>query len=288
MGVNLRQRQHTGNKAEAVKRISSRNIEKVNIDSENESDQDIKLESENENTNKNKSKNEIESETIETVSDSRSSNSDLSLVSSSSSSELEETETETEGSEDDREIRRIIKKTEAETRNLSLTARQRAKLTEPDNHITITPIESISSILTDEQSLKKSEKSRRRKLQRDLKLEETKRATIDRLLQKPPKVIAEQVNPETTAQAQERRNKDLMLKPDMIRYTDNSTQSTITFPDNETFEKYIQQFTNSASSRPFDCSKSRKICQVCNSEPKKYTHPTSGQAFCSLNCYKLM
>lgn len=301
MVVNLRQRQRPGakTKTEPAKRKSSRIIENVshddkveeediNIDSDSESesksndDEDIQLESDSENEN------EILDHSVISVSDV-----EAEELEEDNSSEDSSEDSSEEGSEDDREIRRILKKTEAETRNLSLTARQRAKINESDSK----PMDESSSTpmntntLTDEQSLKKSEKSRRRKLQRDLKLEETKRATIDRLLQKQPKIIAiEQVDTETSEQAQERREQDLILKPGMIRYIDNALQSTLTFPDEETYENCIKDF------KPVICTgilneteplaKGKGICQVCNVEPSKYTHPSKGKVFCSLKCYK--
>ena len=292
MVVNLRQRQQrpgAKTKAEPAKRKSSRIIknisyddkveeEDVNIDSESESndDEDIQLESDSENEN------EILDHSVTSVSD----------------VEAEEENSSEEGSEDDREIRRILKKTEAETRNLSLTARQRAKLNGSDSK----PIDELSSMapesllsssknantLTDEQSLKKSEKSRRRKLQRDLKLEETKRATIDRLLQKQPKniVTEQQADTETSEQAaQERREQDLILKPGMIRYIDNARQSTLTFPDEETYENCIKEF-KPVILASMSFVQVKGTCQVCNVEPSKYTHPSKGKVFCSLKCYK--
>lgn len=305
MVVNLRQRQRPGakTKTEPAKRKSSRIIENVshdnkveeediNIDSESESesksndDEDIQLESDSENEN------EILDHSVISVSDVEAEE----LEEGNSSEDSSE-----EGSEDDREIRRILKKTEAETRNLSLTARQRAKLNESDpkpmDESSSTPVETTLSsskntnTLTDEQSLKKSEKSRRRKLQRDLKLEETKRATIDRLLQKQPKIIAiEQVDTETSEQAQERLEQDLILKPGMIRYIDNALQSTLTFPDEETYENCIKYFKpvicTSILNENEPLAKGKGICQVCNVEPSKYTHPSKGKVFCSLKCYK--
>ena len=199
---------------------------------------------------------------------------------------------EEEGSEDDKEIRRIIKKTEAETRNIHLTARQRTKLEgglqtdEPENQ------SDSKAALTDEQALRKSEKSRRRKLQRDQKIEETKRATIERLLLKqkknPPTPAVSQVdgsNDETLGQDNNKSRDPFArsVESGSLRFIETAEKSILNIPDDFTFEVAFKSFSDKSDHRPTDC-----ICQVCSKNPSKYRHPSKGTLFCSSSCFKMI
>lgn len=281
--VNLRQR---APQSKVIKRTSSRNTsdnsstvnkkykeEIVKIDSESESgsiEEDIALE-------------ESEGETDDLL--------DGYVVSSSSSSLSSEDNSvsigsDSEGSEDDKEIRRIIEKTEAETRNIPLTARQRAKLEGGTVDFAESESNLASTALTDEQALKKSEKSRRRKLQRDAKIEETKRATIDRLLQKQKKTPVNEEEADNTAtidnDSTDNFKDPATLESGYMRFIDNNTGTILKFPDDATFEAAISDLTR----LPKICTETS--CQVCSHGQGKYVHPRSGKRFCSVNCFKLI
>lgn len=190
-------------------------------------------------------------------------------------------------SEDDKEIRRIIEKTEAETRNIPLTARQRAKLEGgiQDPLLQNTHQETETDVISNEQALKLSEKSRRRKLQRAQKIEETKRATIDRLLQKQKKTpIAPSAAEEAAIKEAEKEALEdgSVLKPGMIRYIDRPTETILQFPDESTFHAAISDFI------PKPLQNQDRSCQICEAMESKYTHPANGQFFCSLSCFKLI
>ena len=186
------------------------------------------------------------------------------------------------GSEDDKEIKRIIEKTEAETRNIPLTARQRAKLAGGLNHPIDLKEADNSTVLTDEQALRKSEKSRRRKLQRDAKIEETKRATIDRLLQKQKKPTA----PENQSEGQLDESKDShqleALLPGTLRFISNSHGSFLKFADSESLQSFVSGFSAPRQSGH------DSLCKICKKNQSKYVHPLNGKSFCSLSCYKLI
>lgn len=188
-------------------------------------------------------------------------------------------------SEDDKEIQRIIEKSQEETRNIPLTARQRAKLTNEDEEVTE---ETEQVMLTDEQTLKNSEKSRRRKLQRDAKVEETKRATIDRLLQKQQKKTPSKEEVEASEALQKATDKELkeaqqILSHGTVRFINREKESLVEFPDMETFAQYTQEFL-----LPANKIKSTATCEVCSKNTAKYTHPSTGKAFCSISCYKVI
>lgn len=199
-----------------------------------------------------------------------------------------EDEEELSGSEDDKEIQRIIEKTEAETRNIPQTARQRAKLTGGlllDGHPTDSKEEAHgATVVTDEQALRNSEKSRRRKLQRDAKMEETKRATIDRLLQKQKKPAAATENQsEETDGSKDSLSSLNILQPGTVRFIDNSNGPFLHFADPESLQSFASDIVAPARRSCRD-----SLCQICKTNPGKYVHPASGQSFCSLSCYKLI
>lgn len=284
--VNLRQR--TPAKSKVTKRTSLRTsgdkpakqfkqYEEISIDSsDGNEEEDIILEDDSE--PESSSKLSSESDLLE----------GYASTSTTVISDQEENDEDGSESEDDKEIRRIIEKTEAETRNIPLTARQRSKLegTGPSDIIEQTISTNNNEIaLTDEQALKKSEKSRRRKLQRDAKIEETKRATIDRLLQKQKKT------PVASAESDEKNeenNSDLItinktiIQTGYIRFIENSDKSLIQFPDENTFQAAVSEMTRTPK------VSSDSLCQVCQKGHSKYVHPRNNKLFCSSACYKLI
>lgn len=187
-----------------------------------------------------------------------------------------------EESEDDKEIRRIIEKTEAETRNIPLTARQRAKLEGGIQDPLQTNSNNQTDTLSSEQALKLSEKSRRRKLQRAQKIEETKRATIDRLLQKQKKTPAPSNDVEATDSETVQNEDESVLKTGTVRFIDRPNETFLQFPDESTYQTVLSDFIQPKTEFI------RKKCQICHKNESKYTHPRSGHLFCSLSCYKLI
>ena len=202
-------------------------------------------------------------------------------------------EEEEEVSEDDKEIQRIIEKTGEETRNIPLTARQRAKLDGGISELgeALETSTSAGLITTDEQALKNSEKSRRRKLQRDAKIEENKRATIDRLLQKQKKTPVTDSNSTSTADPTESTKSadnsitnESTLKPGYTRYIDKSDLTLLQFPDLATLQSSMADL----NCKPPKIYADPSTCQVCKKYSSKYVHPLKGTLFCSSACYKLI
>lgn len=279
--ANLRQRPAAVAKPikSPAKRISSRvsetavNYEEVKIDSD---DSDILLEESEEEIVKNES--DIFDGYGSEANQIKSSSSDDISIDSESESENDNKYGNDE-SEDDKEIRRIIEKTEAETRNIPLTARQRAKLEGGIQDPLLLPKEA-ADVISNEQALKMSEKSRRRKLQRAQKIEETKRATIDRLLQKQKKTTPAPIEETVTKEAT--LEDESILKPGMIRYIDRPNETVLQFPDESTFNTALSDFV------PKPLQSQERVCQICKTCESKYTHPANGRFFCSLSCYKLI
>lgn len=218
-------------------------------------------------------------------------NSDLE-VESDSEEEVEEEEdissSQSDKSEDDREIRRIIEKTAAETKNIPLTARQRAaKQAEKSKEADEDQEEKeqvflslpMSKPLSEEQMLLKSEKSRRRKMQREQKLEETKRATIERLLTKQRGAASDKASEETDEGVESVENlNDNSIPSGCIRFIDRANDTFLVIPVGE----------NCFSPPPTPLVRPTEICAVCKKCPRKYTHPTTGKPFCSLTCFKAL
>lgn len=195
-------------------------------------------------------------------------------------------------SDDDREIRRIIMKTNAETQILHLTARQKAKsdaTTEHGlGHENILLELPTSKPLTEEQVLNKSEKSRRRKMQRDAKIEENKRATIDRLLLKQQKPVPVDASGGLTKEESAAADKiaelaSKELQPGFYRYIDSKSESILQFPNPESLNL---SFPPTPPTKP----ETNKIlyCDICKKNESKYKHPSNLKRFCSLTCYKLI
>lgn len=289
--ANLRQRAVVKPVKSPAKRTSSRSTgaakeqyEEVKIDSDGSSEE-ILLDDDDEEEPISKNGSDILDgyASDNQIKSSSSSDDDISIDSESDATEILGDE-----SEDDKEIRRIIEKTEAETRNMPLTARQRAKLEGGIQDPLL--IESNNQhqgtdVISNEQSLKLSEKSRRRKLQRAQKIEETKRATIDRLLQKQKKTPAAPSADEDAAIKEAERvakEGESILKPGIIRYIDRPDETVLLFPDDSTFNNIIADFS------PKPLLNSDRYCQICKANNSKYIHPANGKFFCNLSCYKLI
>lgn len=279
--VNLRQRAAATTKVtkSPVKRTSARVIQNATKYEELkiESDEEILLDDEEESI-KTESNENSKSSTSSSASALTSASDDISIDSESENDEFVINDDE---SEDDKEIRRIIEKTEAETRNIPLTARQRAKLEGGIQDPLLQNSTPENYIVSNEQALKMSEKSRRRKLQRAQKIEETKRATIDRLLQKQKKTPAPSTE-EIITENVESSIDEFLLNPGMMRYIDSQTGTALQFPDESTFNTALATFT------PKTLQTRVRSCQICKANESKYTYPVNGQFFCSLNCYKLI
>ena len=284
--ANLRQRADPKTVKSPAKRASSRvtgtvheKYEEVKIDSD-DSSEDILLDDEDES--------ELIVKNGSDILDGYASDNKFISSSSDDISIDSESETESRGddeSEDDKEIRRIIEKTEAETRNIPLTARQRAKLEGGIQDPLLQDTHQETDVISNEQALKMSEKSRRRKLQRAQKIEETKRATIDRLLQKQKKTPTAPSAAEEAAIKEAEKvalEDESVLKPGMIRYIDRPAETILQFPDESTFNAVMFDFI------PKPIQNDNRSCQICKTRESKYTYPANGRFFCSLSCFKLM
>lgn len=167
-----------------------------------------------------------------------------------------------------------------------MTARQKAKL-EQESRMYMDIDEILPSAhkkpdLTEEEILKRAEKSRRRKLQQDQKMEEHKHATIQRLLMKQgaksKKMKLEQMG-EGNASVESLGNALVEEKPfEGCRYVDSKDTTCLVITNEKTFEQVFA---------PIATPKAELSCSVpgCHN-PKKYTHAKSDRPVCSLQCYK--
>jgi hypothetical protein len=194
------------------------------------------------------------------------SNEDSLSIDLESGEEMEYSEDD-ELSEDEAEVQRIIAKTSAETARLGLTARQRrlhqqsqaeannvlatAEDNDEEEELVALP---LSKPLSEEQMLRKSEKSRRRKIQRDAKLEETKRATIERLLTKQQQqkgkgksggkeanLATDQANSESVTNEGSKQVASDSIPAGFYRYIDRRDETLILLPDQETRASFLAQ-----------------------------------------------
>lgn len=196
-----------------------------------------------------------------------------------------------------------------------LTARQRAALdAAPDEALSASPLLSAVSDtipsstatptpaaglpLTEEEQLRKSEVSRRRKHQRDLKLEESKAATIQRLLQKQgsrsKKMLSRVERVEdvgvATGQGVEAVGTESGLGAGATRYVDRREGAFLTVAVGGAGageeDKYVRSMLGEqvrvAVPRPVLCAAPR--CK----NAKKYVHSVLMQPVCSLACYRAL
>lgn len=174
-------------------------------------------------------------------------------VDSTDTESFESSTTDVSVSEDEAEIRKIVQKTQAEATNLGLTARQRRLQNDqtPENSDENDPEPPLLSLpmtrpLTDEQMLRKSEKSRRRKMQQEAKLEETKRATIERLLTK-QRGSTSTSNAPASAVDQNGSGTAIAgpstfdIPSGFYRYIDRADSTLLLFPDQETQAAFYNQ-----------------------------------------------
>ena len=202
-----------------------------------------------------------------------------------SEEEIDETDVQEEGDFSESETLSLAPSNEP-TR---LTARQRALLQAETLSLDSSPsLEMLSAprALTEEELLKKSEKSRRRKTQRDQKLEQSKADTIQKLLQKqgsrskkmkstmPMKVHQEKAEAYLTVDPSSK------LQNNCIRYLSKDKDTFIILgtdvPD-------ITELQSQSSSPP-----TIEKCSIkgCNNL-RKYSHAGTSASVCSLDCYKL-
>jgi INO80 complex subunit B len=159
-----------------------------------------------------------------------------------------------------------------------LTARQRAKLV--PNTDDIDESEQVSSVTVEDQ-LRKSEKSRRRMLQRDEKLEQSKVETIRRLLEKQgnrSKRMKNSNNPNANGNAEsgetqlKPHHQPVLLGPDHLIYISRQDGPILLVSEVHPLGRnYVP--------------KSDVKCVNCGNI-KKYTHSKLNEPICSLTCYR--
>lgn len=185
-----------------------------------------------------------------------------------------------------------------------LTARQKAMLapgpeSEPDSvsrpdHDQFTPISGKKRRhLTEEELAVEAEKARRRKHQRDQKLEESKKATIERLLQK--QSARSKKTQKTIKDIEERRESDSQpdatvdpqvptgraLEDTCLKWLSSRDGNSLLVPD----ELASSVFEACAAAPPEPTRCSRKGC----SKPKRYSlAAVPNKPICSIECYRKM
>lgn len=179
-------------------------------------------------------------------------------------------------------------------RPTKMTARQKSRLAAASDENLSTGPETVSSTmapkkLTEEELLKRNEKSRRRKMQRDQQLEDSKAETIKKLLQKQStrskkmeKSLAPDV-PEADAEVvfESKTAKSSALLPahgHIVYRSDAKNGPLLILGDGISFEQ------QKSSQLPIPPTCSIKGCR----QPRKYTHASKGVPVCSLACYKLV
>lgn len=153
------------------------------------------------------------------------------------------------------------------------------------------PASKKKAALSEEELLKRAEKTRRRQLQRDQKLEEHKQATIQRLLQKQgarsKKMKQEQEGfgggdrADGQVEGQQPRKTALLESSPGYRYTDSAEGTRLLITDEAAFKSVFKPSIRTALLGP--------LCAAAGcSAPRRYTHPTLGKPACSLKCYKAL
>jgi INO80 complex subunit B len=188
----------------------------------------------------------------------------------------EDYSSDNEGEEEGASNSDVSQSEEESVQTERLTARQRSIL--QAESIESTPsLESLSIPLTEEEQLRKSEKTRRRAVQRDLKLEQSKADTIKRLLQKQgtrsKKMKLQEKAEEVVGVRKEKVNS---MGTGMIRYVNNKDQTCARLGVD------IPLITHRSRENP-----KMMTCAVAGcSNPKKYLHSKLLRPVCSLDCYK--
>ena len=119
-------------------------------------------------------------------------------------------------------------------------------------------------------------------MQRELKLEETKRATIERLLTKQrgsTNNSGEKQTDEVSESSPEMQaaQPDLNRIPDgFVRYIDRGRETLLIVPEGS--ELFVKTSLNLPKSVP--------SCSVCKSSSAAYKHPSNLAPFCSVSCFK--
>jgi len=176
-----------------------------------------------------------------------------------------------------------------------MTARQRARHSHsllPDLHFspllpsTANSHHNIqSAAMTEEEVLKRAEKSRRRRIQQEEKLEEHKRATIQRLLQKQgarsKRMQVEQAQQDAsvaTMQASKMMDNRTSGNERCVRYVDRRDETHLVITDEDAYNLMFGK--QSAPRKEEKCA-----APGCNA-PRKYTHAKLMRPVCSLQCYR--
>lgn len=168
-----------------------------------------------------------------------------------------------------------------------MTSRQRAKLAqeaayydEPDP-ITFTSIPKKQPQYSEEELIKRAEKTRRRQLQRDQKLEESKQATIQKLLQKQgarsKKMQSEQQTASNLVQRDARESREEERNFVGARYIDSKDSTVLVVTDEKMFQQVF-------GDRPVVQAEQKCSATGCTN-PRKYTNSKDHKPVCSLSCY---
>jgi INO80 complex subunit B len=219
-------------------------------------------------------------------SSSNGSNSNASVINKSTeniSKEDSEDELELEDEPEDFSESDVSETSTAQSSPRRMTARQRALQNKEQEHEVDIKVTNGNNkrgrkrSLTEEEMLLESEKVRKRKHLRDQKLEESKRATIERLLQKQSsrskKTAKTPSDDASTSASEEQVQSILPLSSETKKYVSRRDAEFLMVSGEEVMgEKY------KLPKRPSCCIKG------CNNQ-KMYSS-TSGKPLCSLACYK--
>lgn len=165
-----------------------------------------------------------------------------------------------------------------------LTARQRSIIMAETMSMESSPsLESMSALpreLTEEEQLKKSEKSRRRKHLRDQKLEQSKADTIQRLLQKQSTRSKKMRQQEVISEEKAVKAGfwDAPVRASAIRLTARKDKTMAMLGKN------VPSLMDKVEGYPKVEGCAAKGC----GRPKKYAHSKLGIPICSLECYRLV
>ncbi|XP_059883732.1 INO80 complex subunit B isoform X2 [Delphinus delphis] len=162
-----------------------------------------------------------------------------------------------------------------------LTARQRALLQKARSQPS--PILSLpvaggcpAPALTEEMLLKREERARKRRLQAARRAEEHKNQTIERLT----KTVAPSGRGGRGAARGERRGGRAAAPAPMVRYSSGAQGSTLSFPPGVPAPAPVSQRPSPSAPAP--------RCSVPGCpHPRRYACSRTGQALCSLQCYRI-
>lgn len=207
------------------------------------------------------------------------------LVLSSAEETGPESGTESEGGGTDGEESVSTSEVALRAPAVKLTARQRARLlaeqTEDlDDSLGLEPIAASAGRITEEEQLRRSEKSRRRKSQRDQKLEQSKAETIKRLLQK-QSTRSKRMKAQTPSGGPhdleaEKQPHILPPLPTHVLYISRRDGSAL----------FLGADLPAAHQPPRPYPPTVRCSQKGCGQARRYTHARSGAPICSLACYR--